>query len=50
MIGGDRVHVDDRAAHRDLAARLDLVLAAVADLDEPGDELVAVEPARRARR
>ena len=30
VVGGRRVHVDDRAAHRDLAARLDLVLAPVA--------------------
>ena len=43
MVGGRRVHVDDRAAHRDLAARLDLVLAPVADRDEPLDELVAVD-------
>ena len=43
MVGGRGIHVDDRAPHRDLAARLDLVLAPVADRDEPLDELVAVE-------
>ena len=43
MVGGRGIHVDDRAAHRDLAARLDLVLAPVADRDEPRDELVAVD-------
>ncbi len=43
MVGGRGVHVDDRAAHRHLTARLDLVLAPVADRDEPGDELVAVD-------
>ena len=44
MVGGRGIDVDDRAAHRELAARLDLVLAAVAHRDEPFDELVAVEP------
>ena len=39
----DGIHVDDRAAHRDLAARLHLVLAPVAHRDELLDELVAVE-------
>ena len=48
MVGGRRVDVDDRAAHRDLAARLDLVLAPVAHRDEPVDELVAVELRRPA--
>ena len=43
MVGGRRVDVDDRTAHRELAARLDLVLAAVAHRDELLDELVAVE-------
>ena len=43
VIGGGGIDVDDRAPHRDLAARLDLVLAPVADRDEPGDELVAVD-------
>ena len=38
-----REHVDDRAAHRDLAAVLDLVLAAVADAHEPLDELGRVD-------
>ena len=55
MVGGGGIHVDDRAAHRDLAPRLDLVLAPVADRDEPRDELVAVDlrtpcARRRARR
>ena len=48
MIGGRRVHVDDRAAHRELAARFDLVLAPVAHRDELLDELVAVELRARA--
>ena len=43
MVVGRRVHVDDRAAHRDLAARLDLVLAPVAAGDEARDQLVAVD-------
>ena len=43
VVGGDRVHVDDRAPHRDLAARFHLVLAPVSQLDEAGDELVAVD-------
>ena len=58
MVGGRRVDVDDRTAHRELAARLDLVLAAVAHRDEPLDEVVAVDlragrrrrSARRPRR
>ena len=50
MIGGGRIDVDDRAPHRDLAARFDLVLAAVAEVDEPGDELVAVELHSRRHR
>ena len=44
MVGGRGIHVDDRAAHCELAARLDLVLAAIAHRDESLDELVAVEP------
>ena len=44
VVVGDRVHVDDRPAHRDLASRLDLVLAPVPHRDEPLDELVAVDP------
>ena len=48
MVGGRRVHVDDRAAHRELTARLDLVLAPVAHRDELLDERVTVE--LRARR
>ena len=43
MVVGRRVDVDDRAAHRDLAPRLHLVLAPVAAGDEPRDELVAVD-------
>ncbi|GIU89064.1 MAG: hypothetical protein KatS3mg010_0163 [Acidimicrobiia bacterium] len=43
VVRGGRVHVHDRAAHRDLAARLHLVLAPVPGGDEPFDELVAVE-------
>ena len=35
MVGRRRVHVDDRSAHRDLAAPLDLVLPPVARADEP---------------
>ena len=50
VVGGRRVDVDDRAAHRDLAARLHLVLAPVAHRHELVDELVAVELRRRARR
>ena len=45
MIRRDGIDVDDRAPHRDLAARLDLVLTPVPEVDEPRDELVAVEPA-----
>ena len=47
MIRGGRVDVDDRAAHRELAARFDLVLAPVAHRDEPLDELVAIEARAR---
>ena len=47
MVVGRRVHVDDRAAHRELAARLDLVLAPVAAGDEALDQLVAVDPVAR---
>ena len=43
VVGRRGIDVDDRTAHRELAARLDLVLAAVAHRDEPLDELVAVE-------
>ncbi len=45
-------HVDDRAAHGDLAAVLDLVLAAVADADKALDQFVAVDlgPARQPNR
>ena len=39
--------VDDAAAHGELAAVLDLVLAAVAARDEARDELVEVDAARR---
>ena len=48
VVVGRRVDVDDRAAHRDLAARLDLVLAPVAAGDERLDQLVAVDPPARA--
>ena len=41
-VGGRREDVDDRAAHRDLAAMLDLILTAVARVHEAADELVAV--------
>ena len=44
MIGGRREHVDDRAAHPDLAAVLDLVLAPIARVHQRGHELVAVAP------
>ena len=43
MVVGRRVHVDDRPPHRDLAARLHLVLASVAAGHQPGDEVVAVD-------
>ena len=43
MVIGRRVDVDDRTAHGQLAARLDLVLAPVATGDEAGHELVAVD-------
>ncbi len=43
VVVGRRVHVDDRAPHRHLAARLDLVLAAIAAGDEARDQLVAVD-------
>ena len=43
MVVGRRVHVDDRAPHRDLAARLHLVLAPVPAGDQPGHQLVAVD-------
>ena len=46
----DGIDVDDRAAHRELAARFDLVLAPVAHRDELLDELVAVDAARPAGR
>ena len=42
-VGGGREHVDDRAAHGDLAAVLDLVLAAVAVAHEALDELGRVD-------
>jgi len=43
MVGGRRIDVDDAASHRDLAPGFDLVLAAIAEGDESGDELVPVE-------
>ena len=48
MIRRRRIDVDDRAAHRHLAARLDLVLAPVADRDQLRHELVAVDLGTRA--
>ena len=44
VVVGGRVHVDDRAAHGHLAARLDLVLAPVATGNQRLHELVAVDP------
>ncbi len=43
QLGGRRVHVDDPAPHGELAPVLDLVLAPVAESDEPGYELVQLE-------
>ena len=43
VVGRRGIDVDDRPAHRELAARLHLVLAPVAHRHEPFDELVAVE-------
>ena len=43
MIVGGRVDVDDRAADRDLAAGLDLVLTAIPHRDEPCDQRVTVD-------
>ncbi len=43
MVGSRRVDVDDRAAHRDLAARLHLVLAPVPHRDELLDQTIPVE-------
>jgi hypothetical protein len=42
-VRGARVDVDDRAPHRHLAPGLDLVLPAVAGLDQAADELVGVD-------
>ena len=50
MVGGRRVDVDDRAAHRDLAAALDLVLAPVAHRDEPLEQVVAIDLRALAQR
>src|SRR5689334_11347614 len=44
MVGGRGIDVDDRSARRDLAARFDLVLPRVPDVDELLDEPVAVDP------
>ena len=44
VVRGRREHVDDRAADADLAAVLDLVLAAISRLHESRDQLVAVAP------
>jgi hypothetical protein len=43
VVSGGRVNIDDRAPHRELAARFDLVFAAIPHRDEPFDQLVAVE-------
>ena len=50
VVGGRRVHVDDRAAHRDLAPRLDLVLAPVARRRRAARRARRGRPGRRARR
>ena len=42
-VGGRGEHIDDRTAHRELAAMLDLVLAAIADAGEPLDECRRIE-------
>ena len=47
MVVGDRIDVDDRAAHGELAAALDLVLTAVSRGDEGIDQLVAVDRGSR---
>ena len=47
MIRGGRVDVDDRAAHRELAARFHLVLAPVAHRDQPFHELVTIQARAR---
>ena len=43
QLGRRRVHVDDPAPHRQLAAVLDLVFAPVAELHEPAHQLLVVE-------
>ena len=48
VVGGRGIHVDDGAAHGELAARLDLVLAAVAHRHQASDELVTIEPGAAA--
>ena len=48
-VGGGREHVDDRAATGELAAVLDELLAAVAELDEATAEVVGVDDPRPAR-
>ena len=47
-VAGRREHVDDGAAPGELAAVLDELLAAVAELREPGDELVGIDDVGRA--
>ena len=42
-VGGRGEHVDDRTAHRELAAMLDLVLAAIADTRQPLNEHCRIE-------
>ena len=48
LVAGRREDVDDRAPAGELAAVLDELLAAVAELGEPGDELVGVDDVARA--
>ena len=49
-VGGGREHVDDRTATGELAAVLDELLAAVAELDEPAPERVGIDLCRRVAR
>ncbi len=50
MVGGRRIHVEDRAPHGELAPRFDLVLPPVAGGDEPGGQFVAVDDLARGDR
>ena len=49
-VAGRREHVDDRAAPGELAAVLDQLLAAVAEVDEPAHELVGIDRRRPGAR